>query len=252
LSAATDAAAGLTPELAGELVEKIPVTRDDALATELADATGQSVEAEETPSSTEAAAAQKVEQEAAVEIPSYEADVPDDLLAELDEPDFEAEAEAETSGGEEEYVEGFEADSEERKRRIAAEKKAVWLEQRLAEQNKGKWQAEAKKYFPLSEHALANIKADSRRAFLREARAAHEAILPYVKPLVERLAEVTQSAKEQARAEGRGEAAAAWGAPTTGPGVVPVKASANEAELEAARKTGNLAKIIGVLMKQGG
>lgn len=252
MSAAHDAVAGLTGELVAELVEKVPPEDPeyDILGSQVA-AAQEPVEAAERSNSEEAAVAQEDVQETAHEdVPNYTPEIPEDLLAELDEPDFEAEAamEAEPAEGEEYLYD--EGDSEERKLRIAAEKRAAWLEGRLQEQNRGKWEAEAKKFFPLSEHALPNVKADSRRAFLREAKKAHEAVLPYVKPLIDKLSATVEQAQEKGLADGKQAAKEAWGTPTTGPGVVPVKTSADQAELEEARKTRNLSKIIGVLMKQ--
>jgi hypothetical protein len=257
--AAHEAAAGLVPELAQELVEKIPVAGDDQLAADLAATQAWPDEAPETASSKEAAVAQPDgEQEAAVETvetPTFETEIPEDVLAFLDEPDFDAEAEAElatTTDDEQPTYEYDVNDTDDRKARIAAEKKSAWLEQRLADQNRGKWEAEAKKYFPLAETSLGSIKADSRRAFLRQARAEHEKVLPIIKPLIDQLNAASVEAKAAAVAEGREEAKSNWGTPTTGPGVVPVRSSAATTELDEARKTRNLAKIIGVLMKQGG
>jgi len=248
---ASETAVAVAADMLGELVEKMPLEGDDPLRAELADSRPEPVEAPTEASGQEAAVAQEDEQET-VELPTFEVELPEDLEAELDAPDFEAEAEAEVIDDGEEYVEGYEVDSEERRKRIAAEKKAAWLEGRLAETNRSKWEAEAKKYFPLSEHALANIKADSRRAFLREARTAHQAVLPYVKPLVDKLAEAEAAVKAQAKADGRQEAQAAWGTPTSGPGSAPVAASARNEELDAARRSGNLAKVIGIMRQQAG
>lgn len=239
----SEAAVAVTTDMVSELVQKTPGTED--LREELEQV--EPVEAPQGEQPQEETVAQEVEHEMA---PSYEVELPEDLLAELDTPDFEEEAEHEIEAAPETYDEYAEEDSEERKKRIAAERKAQWFEGRLNEQNRSKWEDEAKKYFPLSEHALKDIKANSRRAFLREARAAHDKVLPYVKPLVERLISSTEQAKADAKTEGRDEAAAAWGAPTTGPGVVPVSSSADKAELEAARKSRNLSKIVGVLIKQ--
>jgi hypothetical protein len=249
LSAANEAAAGLAPEIASELIARVPAAaEDDRLAADLREISG-SVEAP-VASSEEAAVAQEDEQETVEpNVPNYTPEIPEDLLEDLEEPDFEAEAATELAA-DDEYVYD-EQDSEERRLRIAAEKKLAWIEGRLQDQNKSKWRAEATKYFPLSEHSLDSIQADSRRSFLRQAKAEHEKVLPYVKPLIERLGATAEEVKAQAKQEGRAEARAAWGQPTTGPGTVPTRGSADEQELEDARKTGNLAKIIGVMMKQG-
>lgn len=241
----SEAAVAVATQMATELVEKIPAPagEDDRLRADLATV----VEAPAIVSSQEEVVAppegehETTPQEA---VPSYEVEVPDELLAELDEPDFEAEADEELAEPDpEDQYEGYE---DETKRRIAAEKRAKWLEDRLVQQNRAKWEAEALRYFPLSEHRLKGIEANSRRAFLRQARSAHDEILPYVKPLLEELEE----AKQAAKAAGKQEAAAAWGKPTTGPGVVPVTTSQVASELEEARRSGNLAKVIGVMRRQ--
>jgi hypothetical protein len=252
MAEATDAAVAVASDMLHQLVESVPYTGegDDPVARDLG--LDQPVEAPAGASGQEAAVAQEVEQETA-SVPSYEPEVPQDILDELEEPDFEAEAENElklTETFTDEDVNFSDEDSDERKARLAAEKKVAWLEGRIVDQNKAKWEAEAIKYFPLSEHALKGIKVDSRRAFLREARIAHEAVLPYVKPLVDQLTAERERAKAEGALEGRQEAANAWGTPTTGPGSVPVLAAASNAELEAARKTGNLAKVISVMRKQ--
>lgn len=247
MAEASEAAVAAASEMLHELVEKVPVEGHDVLREELGMDQEQPVEASEGTSGQEAVVAQEVEQ-GTTPVPNFEPEVPQDIFDELDEPDFTAEAEAEVNDDEDlSYEDG---DTEERKRRIAAEKRTAWLEGRLADQNRSKWEAEAKKYFPLSEHALKSIKADSRRAFLREARAAHDSVVPYVRPLVEQLAKATEQTKAEARLEGRQEAANAWGAPTTGPGQVPVQAGQRNDELAEARKSGNLAKIITVMRKQ--
>jgi hypothetical protein len=251
MSAANDAAAGLTGELVAELVDKVPPAdaEYDQLGQEIAALRQeQPVEAAIEPSSEVASVAQEEVQE--TELPNYDREIPEDILELISAPDFDAEALAEVPDDEEEI--GYdEQDTDERRQRIAAEKKVAWLEGRLQEQSRSKWEAEATKYFPLSQHVLKDINANSRRAFLKEAKKAHESILPYVQPLIEQLGSTTDQARAQAKQEGRDQAQAAWGTPTTGPGVVPVTSSAATAELEAARKTGNLSKIISVLMKQG-
>jgi hypothetical protein len=247
MAEASQAAVAATAEMLSELVDKVPVEGHDVLREELGMDQEQPVEAPEGASGQEAVVAQPVVQET-TPVPSYEVEVPQDILDELDEPDFTAEAEAEVNNDEDlNYEDG---DTEERKKRIAAEKRTAWLEGRLADQSRAKWKAEATKYFPLSEHALNDIKADSRRAFLREARAAHDSVVPYIKPLIEKLKAAEEQAKAEGALEGRQEARVAWGNPTTGPGSVPVQAGASNAELAEARKSGNLAKVISVMRKQ--
>ena len=247
MAEATEAAVAVASDMLHQLVESVPYSGEgeDPVARDLG--LNQPVEAPAGASGQEAVVAQVVEQ-VATPVPTYEPEVPQDILDELSEPDFTAEAEVEVN--EDEDLSFEDGDTEERKARIAAEKRVAWLEGRIVDQNRAKWEAESIKYFPLSEHKIKEIKADSRRAFLREAQKAHDAVLPYVKPLVDQLTAAREAAKAEGTQEGRVEAANAWGSPTVGPGSVPVLAGAQNHELNEARKSGNLAKVISVMRKQ--
>ena len=241
----SEAAVAVASDMLHQLVEAVPYSGEgeDPVAQELG--LNQPVEVPQEASGQEAAVAQPVVQET---VPTYEPEVPQDILDGLEEPDFTALAEEEVTNDEDlNYEDG---DTEERKARIAAEKRVAWLEGRIVDQNRAKWEAESIKYFPLSEHKIKDIKADSRRAFMREAKAAHEAVLPYVKPLIDQLTAAKDAAKAEGALEGRQEAANAWGTPTVGPGSVPVLAGAQNHELNEARKSGKLENVIRVMRKQ--
>lgn len=172
----------------------------------------------------------------------------------LDEPDFAAEVEAELAAqtGEEEYeYEDDERVVAERRKRIAAEKRAQHFEQLRARDQKTQWVAEAEQYFPLSRHAIPNITATSRKAFLREARDAHEAVRPYVEEYLTRAQKMVQGERAVATEQARAEVQQAWGKPTTGPGVAPVEQAERAAVLDRARKTGSLEQQMKALLQTG-
>ncbi len=175
------------------------------------------IEAEETPSGPESPVAQEDEQETEETVEVFDVEAPEDLLQELDMPEFEEEPEEV-----EDEAEYLYDDPDALKRKLDAEKKkTAYLEGLRAQDNKRAWKAEALKFFPLAEYALDDIEAKSRRAYLREARKAHDAIKPTVSKVVENAKKMVEKAKADALTEAREQAAAAWGVPTTGPGVVP-------------------------------
>lgn len=197
-------------------------------------------EAEDTPSSEETAAPPAQEAEL-----TFGEQMPEGLAEELDEPDFEEEAEREYEAqqDEEEYEGGYE-DPELRKRLLAAEKKAEHYEQLRAREAQKSWRAEATKYFPLAEHSFDKIKATSRRGFLREAKQIHETTYSYLKPHLDKLQEATEKAKETATTEARQDAERAWGRPTTGGSEVPSLTQEQEKRMQRARRTGDFADVV--------
>lgn len=125
-----------------------------------------------------------------------------------------------------------------------AQKEAAFYKERVVKASRSKWEDEAKRFFPLSEQVLPQIQADSRRSFLRQAQAAHETVLPFVKTAVAAVEAERQAAIEQARQEAREEARQQWGVPRDGPpNEVPDEAE-REQRITRARQNGDLAATI--------
>jgi hypothetical protein len=154
--------------------------------------------------------------------PEDTVEIPDEIRELLEEPDFDVEAEAEVAASnvqeddEEQYGEYEDANlASERKARIKAEKRAEWLEQRRVEENRGKWEQEALKYFPHAKPFIGKIDATSRRGFLKQANAYHETIAKHVSEVAPgTLAADREKLKEELKAE----LEASWGKPLVGPG----------------------------------
>jgi hypothetical protein len=203
-------------------------------------------EQEEAPSESEDSAAPEVEEVQETDFPDLDAEIPEDILEALEVPDEEDEDEEEE---EEEYE--YE-DAEELKRKLTAErKKRKFLEDQKIRQGVKAWKAEAIKYFPFSESSLDNIQATSRRSYLKAARAEHEK----VKPIVQRMAKVFQDKIEEEKKkgfeQGRAEAQASWGKPTTGPGAPPVEGELSVEKQLALNEKGGLAAVYRAMMDSG-
>lgn len=188
-------------------------------------------------------------------VPTFDAVLDDEYRELLEEPDFEAEAAAEVGqrlddGEVDEYQ-----DPETAKRLTALEKRNAWLEGQVVRASKPKWVAEAKRNYPdLARYAAGEIEAldaSSRRQFARQAHALNERFAKIAKPLLDDLAARRGELRQETVTEARQEVAAAWGTPTVGPPVVAVAQSAQDAELAAARKTGQLHRVFEVMMRQG-
>ena len=220
-------------------------------AEQLAQALVSADEAPEEASGSEEVAAEAQAQPEATSEFELEPEIPDDVREFLEEPNFEEEAETEVEASQpEEYNEEEYTDpalAEERKKRIAAEKKAAWLEQQRVQANLGKWREEAVKYFPLSQPVLDDITATSRRGFLREAQRAHEKTLPVFKQVAEMFEAKLKTAQTQADEAERDIEKAQWGPATSGPGGVPPEAAALQAKranYDLAKSRGNLVDMI--------
>lgn len=197
-------------------------------------------EGQESSASSEETAAEGTPQDAE-QAPSLDPELPEGLAEELDEPDLD---EDEDPAGLDEDYEGYsEADQEIVKRLHAAEKKAAYYEDLRLKDSKKLWTAEAKKFFPLSEFALPSIEATSRRAFLKQARAAHETVKPLVKRYLDAAHTSMESEREQMRSEEREKAAKSWGRPSVG-SEVPANAAEDVRQIERARARGDLSDVI--------
>ena len=124
-------------------------------------------------------------------------------------------------------------------------KKAEFADKQKAEAQKTKWTAEVEKFFPLA--TPSTITADSRRGFLRAAEAQHNAVAqnPLLRRYTEQAVKDAQAQAEQILADARTQAAASWGRPVAGPGLVPVQDGIDQDALAKARKSGDLATVIG-------
>lgn len=194
-------------------------------------------------------------------LPDLDVEVPEDYQELSGMPDFDAEAEAEVQHEEHEQQEedDYQYQDEsvvaERKKRIAAEKRAAWLEQRNVEQNIGKWKAEAIKYYPLAQPFIdaGLVKADSRRAFAREAKRVHETMKPYIsekflKPLEEALKAREVETKDESTQQQRDD----WGPARTGPNQVPAAATRTSEAYEGRQRAKTLVDEIKTMFTAGG
>jgi hypothetical protein len=129
--------------------------------------------------------------------------------------------------------------AEERKARLKAEKELQFLRQQHVQSSRAKWEAEAERYFPLADPKA--IQAESRRAFLREAKAQHERVLPIVKRERERIMAQVEAEKQAALEAAKEEAKEAWGVPHTTVGATPPKPTP-----QRERRNGEAAFIEGV------
>ncbi len=149
------------------------------------------------------------------EIPSFEPDLPEDLAALLDEPDIDAEVEAEIAAEQNEYDENYDPDEARRIKKL--EKRAAWLEGQLVAKSRSGWVAENLRAYPLLATYAADdvkaIQATSRRGFAREAAALNERYMRVLKPAIDDIAKAKAALKAEATDEARAEVAQAWGKP---------------------------------------
>ena len=168
------------------------------------------------------------------------ADDPEDI------PDFDQLAEEELGAAEQgedvlavsEYDD--EATRELKKQLIKSRKEAEYHQrQHLTTARKG-WEQDVKgqpwaEFLPAD---LSTIKASSHREFLRQAKQSARQNYTVLKPHFDRIAAERAALKQQAVAEGRAEAAAAWGKPTVGGSTIGVP------ETPAAGQQGKLDEAI--------
>lgn len=197
----------------------------------------------EAPNSPDAAAPVEAHDAApAIDLPDLDSSLPDDLAEFLDEPEFDDEPTAQLE--EDEFV-----DPEELARQNAKlRKKLEWTEAQKAKVEMAKWRQEAEKFFPYAH--LDSIAATSRRGFLREARAQHEANKSLIAPHVEALKAKEAALRAEIEQKVKAELAEAWGKPNLGggPSGAPVEAAAASDELDRARNSRNLAAVAKALM----
>lgn len=267
--AAKEAAAALAPDMLAELVEKMPLTPSDRaavggdpLAESLAAAQGDRVEAQpEAASQPQATAvAEPVVVEDGTEyqfvVPTFEPDLDEEYRELLEAPDFEEEAAAEVNARLDNDENEDYTDPETAKEMLKLQKRNEWLEQQVIRASKPKWVAEARKMFPdLAKYApgeIEKIAATSRRGFAREAANLNTRFAAVAKPLIDELTAQKNVVFAQARDEGKAESQASWGTPTVGPPVTAVQLASGDAELNSARKSKQLHKVINIMFKQSG
>lgn len=176
----------------------------------------------------------------------FNPEVPEELLDELKEDEPEEEATSEWDGFEDDH------DPELLKRLAKAEKEAAHFKSLRVKEKSKDWAAEAIKFFPLSETVVPEIKADSRRSFLKQAKEAHDTLLPFAKRFADQAQVSVAEATEAATAKAKAEAAEAWGqAPKSDPAEDEAAAISADRMLSDGRREGNLHKSILAMMKGG-
>lgn len=197
--------------------------------------------------------------EEVTEAPSFEYDpeVPEDILAELNEAEIDDEVEREiaTRPAAEENEYGYVEDEDAVRERIRLAKRNEYLERELAKTKSTSWKDEALKYFPLAKYKLDDINATSRRSFLKQAKAAHETILPHVQEALADAKQFVDAEKVAAYAQAKTAAAEAFGKPLSGPDINEIDQAAANSNLtlarEEAKKTGSLVNVFKRLMEAG-
>jgi hypothetical protein len=180
-------------------------------------------------------------------------EVPEDILALVEEPDFEEEAEAEIAAQVEEWDEEEQgyvdpAVLEERKARIKLEKKLAHVEAQRVKESRKAWASEAEKFYPLAD--ATKIDATSRRGFLREAKRLHDANKPYVLKGIEKTKAELHAEFERKFQEAKAELEAAWGVPVDGTVQVPASAPEKVKKIDQEFKRGIKHGIVEML-RQG-
>lgn len=267
-NAAQEAAAAIAPEMAAQLVATMPLAGDDALAADLAARPDAAVVQEvlvprPEPSSSQpqtapvaAAPAPQAAPAPVEEEFSFEPVIPDDLQELLDEPDFDEEAALDVAARTEDGELDYSTDPEVAQRLSKLERENAWLKQQRVLSDKKKWVAENLKAYPLlaryASDEVAAIDATSRRAFARQAQTLNGRLAKMVAPALQEIVEAKKQLRGEVNQEVRAEYKEGWGTITTGPATVPVEQSAYEAQLAEANKTGQLHKVIGVMMRAAG
>ncbi len=187
-------------------------------------------------------AAADTPQDAAIELPTVP-DLPDELAEFLDEPDFEAEAEVHDS---DEWTDPDDLARENAKLR----KKLEFAETKRAESEKNKWKTEAEKYFPYADTTSPEYSSlKSRRSFLTHARAEHSKIKSRLAPILQDVEAAKEAGRRQAYEEAKKAQAEGWGKPNVSGGPsAPIEAAQKADDLDAARNSRNLSKVVKALI----
>lgn len=152
------------------------------------------------------------------EPPVYATVLDEEMEIELSLPEVEDEAEDDDEI--DEYTDPRLAAEREKRRQLERELEQTRRAQRRSESDK--WRSEADRVFPLMPESVRDrliSEAKSHRAFLRAAKEQHDVFVEVANRARKDVLEHLDALKEQAVAEGREEAQAAWGRPTTGDSV---------------------------------
>lgn len=164
------------------------------------------------------------------EVPSFQADTTgiEELLT---EPDEEPDPYVYTPEPVQQSDEYEDPELRAVKEQLARANAQIEHERQLRAQNEAKrWAEEAERRFPLAD--VSTIQAQSRRSFLREAKASHERYEQKLGPYLEKLDNLREEVITEARQEGRQQAEAAWGRPTSAPQTPTVTAAETEVTLD--------------------
>lgn len=163
-------------------------------------------------------------QEATFEFPSFTADTEgiEDLL---DEPDYGIITEDEPEDEPEDLSVGEYDDPEvaKLKAKLAkAEKQIRYQSELRAKSSLKEWRAEGARRFPLAD--VDEIEGTSRRAVLRKAQEQHDRYERKLKPTLDAVDLLRAQVIAEAKNEGKDQAIAGWGRPTSGPNITAVEA----------------------------
>lgn len=228
-SPAQSAAAGLIDELVSEgLVEPDEASAEDAVEQQ---------QEEETP-----------------DTPGFSTDLPLELEDLFNTPDFDEDEEDDTPSAVAEEYEVNEYDDED-KQKMARQlnklnKQLAWERSQKVNVARKAWSVEATKYFQFSNPEV--IQADSRRSFLKQAKAQHDAVAKVAKPIFDQLKADRASMKEELMKEARTEAERRWGRPPQGTGGnAPPTGSTDTLKRERITQSRGLKDVILARMKAG-
>jgi len=174
-------------------------------------------------------------------------EMPEELAREMAEAEIDLEVDSqpavEEDASEDYYDDGSEL-QQMRKELAKAKKREAFLEEQNVKSGTPGWRADAEKYFPLSAAGLDDIKATSKRDYLRQAKARHESILPMYESMKAAFAESNKAKDAKMRAEIRSELEGAWGKPTSIPSELPDPPSDSREKIQSVRRKRSLAETI--------
>lgn len=243
-NAASEAAAGLVPEIATELVASSAPS--ELAGSSLVEEIHAAAAEPSVPSSQPAPVATEVAEdgdESVFELPTFSY-----IETEDDDEDDELLPAATVEEDDELAVDEYEDESQLRARLAKAEKQAKHYAEQAAQAKQGQWRKKYKEMYPLAN--VDSITATSRRGFEKAAVKSHNDNYKLLEPTLRQLKETAEKLTSSVTAEARTAAAAAFGKPVAGPGIVPLESSKQTEDLIEARKTGDLSRVLSVLMRR--